>query len=186
MVIEAFRRIALLKSLVILSVLLLAACQVTRSASVEGKVVDTIPNLPEASKYEEFVVSGQLLPIKSIVDVNDEIVDLAVQDKRKLLVLFSTWCPDSNRALKALNQSALLNDDSIQIIAIAREETAETVKAWRDKYDIRVPLAADPDRSIFSQFAAAGIPRFITVSSYNKVIKMNLAEGENPLTLIEW
>jgi len=174
------------KLTIILSALLLAACQVTGPASKEGKVVDVIANLPETPKYEEFVIPGQVLPIRSVTDVNGETVDLALQGKRKLVVLFATWCPDSNRALKALNQSALLNDNSIEIIAIAREETAETVKAWRDKNDIRVPLAVDPDRSIFSQFAAAGIPRFITVSGDNKVIKMNLAEGENPLTLIEW
>ena len=171
---------------VILSALLLAACQATGPASVEGQVVDTTSNLSGIPQYEEFVVSGQMLPIRSVIDVNGATVDLAAPGKRKLVVLFATWCPDSNRALKALNQSTLLNDNSIEIIAIAREETAETVKAWRDGNDIRVPLASDPDRSIFSQFAVAGIPRFITVSGDNKVIKMNLAEGENPLTLIEW
>ena len=82
--------------------------------------------------------------------------------------------------------SELLNDDSVEIIAIAREETADTVIAWRDKYGIKTPLATDPDRSIFKQFAAAGIPRFIMVSADNNVIKMNLAEDEDPLSLIEW
>ena len=74
----------------------------------------------------------------------------------------------------------------VEIIAIAREESAETVIAWRDENGIKVPLATDPDRSIYNMFAAVGIPRFITVSTDNKVIKMTLAEGENQLSLIDW
>jgi len=140
----------------------------------------------EKPKYEEFVTAGQTLPIQSVVDVNGETIDLTETDKRKLVILFATHCKDSNRALKALNHSELLNDDSIQIVAIAREEIAETVIAWRDRFDINTPLATDPDRSIFNLFAAAGIPRFITVSADNKLIKMNLAEEENQLSLIEW
>ncbi len=137
-------------------------------------------------KYEEFVQAGDLLPISSIQDIEGRLVDLNAKGKRKLVILFATWCSDSNRALKALNKSALLNDDSIEIIAIAREEKAEVVTAWRDKFDIKVPLAVDSDRSIYKQFAVGGIPRLITVSQDNKIIKMNLAEGENQLDLIEW
>jgi peroxiredoxin len=160
---------------IVLATSLMSACQTSGTATTHEK-----------PKYEEFVAAGQLLPIGSVVDVNGKTVDLSTTDKRKLVILFATWCSDSNRALKALNQSELLNDDSIEIIAIAREETAETVIAWRDKHNIRTPLAADPDRSIYKMFAAAGVPRFITVSTDNKVIKMNLAEGENQLSLIEW
>ncbi len=155
---------------------LMTACQTT----------DTAAASPETPRYEEFITLGQVLPIESVVDVNGETIDLTTPDKRKLVILFATWCKDSNHALKALNQSELLNDDSIEIIAIAREESAETVIAWRDENGIKTPLAADPDRSIFKQFAAAGVPRFITVSADNRVIKMNLAEVEDPLSLIEW
>ncbi|MGB5290579.1 MAG: TlpA disulfide reductase family protein [Lysobacterales bacterium] len=126
------------------------------------------------------------MPLASVIDVNGKTIDLTATDKRKLVILFATSCSDSNRAMKALNQSELLNDDSVEIIAIAREEAAETVIAWRDQHGIKIPLAADPDRSIYKMFAAAGIPRFITVSTDNKVIKMNLAEEENQLRLIEW
>lgn len=172
--------------LIVLATTLMSACQTNKVISSDKEVVDTTSSLLEKPKYEEFVTADQALPIQSIVDVNGETVDLTTADKRKLVILFATHCSDSNRALKALNQSELLNDDSIEIIAIAREETDETVIAWRDRYGIKTPLATDPDRSIFKQFAAAGIPRFITVSTDNKVIKMNLAEGENQLRLIEW
>lgn len=171
--------------LMVLATSLMSACQTNKVIPSDKELVATNTSL-EKPKYEEFVTAGQALPIQSVVDVNGETVDLTTTDKRKLVILFATWCSDSNRALKALNQSELLNDNSIEIIAIAREETAETVIAWRDKYGIRTPLATDPDRSIYKKFAAAGVPRFITVSTDNKVIKMNLAEGANQLSLIEW
>lgn len=171
---------------ILLVTALISACQTNGVISSNEEAVNTTTTSPEKPKYEEFVTVGQAMPIESVVDVNGQTIDLTVTDKRKLVILFATTCSDSNRALKTLNQSELLNEDSVEIIAIAREETAETVIAWRDEYGIKIPLAADPDRSIYKMFAAAGIPRFITVSADNKVIKMNLAEGENQLSLIEW
>ncbi|WP_196139351.1 TlpA disulfide reductase family protein [Aliikangiella sp. G2MR2-5] len=158
--------------------LLLNACVTSQSGKISLE--------SQKPKYEEFVKSGEALPIESVITIDGEKVDLANPEKKKLVVLFATWCSDSNRALKALNQSAILNDDSIELVAIAREEKEEVVKAWRDKNGIKVPLAADPDRSIYKKFAAAGIPRLITVAKDGKIIKMNLAEGENQLKLIQW
>lgn len=137
-------------------------------------------------KYQEFIYSGDNLPIDSIIDVNGNTIDLKSHNKRKLVILFATWCSDSNRALKALNNSPLLNDPTIEIVAIAREESNENVIKWRDANNINVPLATDIDRSIYQQFAIGGIPRLITVNKNNKVIKMNLAEGEEQLKLIQW
>jgi peroxiredoxin len=171
---------------ILLATSLMSACQTNGVKSPGTEVADTTATSQEKPQYEEFIAAGELLPIETVVDVNGKTVDLSATDKRKLVILFATWCSDSNRALKALNQSELLNDDSVEIIAIAREETTETVIAWRDKHGIKTPLATDPDRRIYKMFAAAGVPRFITVSTDNKVIKMNLAEGENQLSLIEW
>lgn len=172
-------------SLVLLASLVMAGCQSTSSQqNTEANLASTTDST--ATKYPEFIRSGHSLPLASIVDIDGNRIDFANNHKRKLVILFATWCSDSNRALKALNQSPLLNDESIEIIAIAREEDAATVKAWRDKHNIKVPLASDKDRSIYKQFAAAGIPRLITVSEHNDVIKMNLAEGDNQLRLIQW
>jgi len=126
------------------------------------------------------------LPIKPITRLDGVDIDLQRLGKKKLVILFATWCSDSNRLLKALNSSSLLEDDSIEIIAIAREEDADTVRAWRDARNIKVPLAVDVDRSIYRQFATGGIPRIITVAENNKIIVMNLAESSEPLTQIIW
>lgn len=138
------------------------------------------------NKYQEYIIAGDILPIASITTIDGIDINLHRTDKKKLVVLFATWCSDSNRLLTALNNSPLLKDDSIQVIAIAREEDNEIVTAWRDKRQIDVVIAVDKDRSIYNRFADGGIPRIITVDEDNKVIKMNLAEGQEPLNKVIW
>ena len=140
----------------------------------------------EPEKFPVYITSGDILPINSITTIDGKEVNLHRTDKKKLVVLFASWCTDSNRLLTALNNSPLLADNSIEIIAIAREEDAATVKAWRDKRGIKVAPAVDEDRSIYKKFAAGGIPRLISVDEDNKVIKMTLAEGQEQLSKVIW
>ncbi len=139
-----------------------------------------------ASKYPEFVHSGDILPIHEITTLEGKTINLQQVGKKKLVILFATWCSDSNRLLSAMNSSPLLNDDTVEVIAIARQEDKETVKAWQQARNSKVPLAVDVDRAIYKKFASGGIPRIITVAENNKIIKMNLAEGSDPLKQIVW
>jgi len=143
-------------------------------------------NQPKSVVFDEFISTGDVLPIENITTIDGEIINLQQLGKRKLVVLFASWCSDSNRLLTALNNSPLLNDKTIEVIAIAREEDVETVSNWRDKRGIKVALAVDADRSIYKRFASGGIPRLITVGENNKIIKMNLAEGEQQLAKVIW
>ncbi|MEW6992683.1 TlpA family protein disulfide reductase [Colwelliaceae bacterium MEBiC 14330] len=138
------------------------------------------------NSYPEYITSGDILPIASITTIDGVDIDLHRTDKKKLVVLFATWCSDSNRLLTALNNSALLTDKSLQVIAIAREDDEKVVKAWRNKHNIKVAIALDEDRSIYKRFAGGGIPRIITVNEDNQIIKMNLAEGQAPLSKVIW
>ncbi|KGJ89873.1 TlpA family protein disulfide reductase [Colwellia psychrerythraea] len=140
----------------------------------------------EPAQYPEYITRGDILPINTITTIDGVEMNLHRSDKKKLVVLFATWCSDSNRLITALNNSPLLKDENIDIIAIAREEDTATVKAWRDKRGIKVALAVDEDRSIYKKFAAGGIPRIISVDEDNVVIKMNLAEGQEQLSNIIW
>jgi peroxiredoxin len=164
------------KAIIFMSLWLsLFACQSPNAA------VDEVAN-----KYQEYITAGDILPITSITTIDGIDINLHRTDKKKLVVLFATWCSDSNRLLTALNNSPLLRDDSMQVIAIAREEDNEIVTAWRDKREIDVVIAVDKDRSIYNRFADGGIPRIITVDEDNKVIKMNLAEGQVQLSKVIW
>jgi len=159
----------------------------TASLAVTLSACQAMPlNQPQAVVFDEYISAGDILPLANITTIDGEVINLQQLGERKLVVLFATWCSDSNRLLKALNSSPLLDDNTIEIIAIAREEDIETVTNWRDKRGIKVALAVDVDRSIYKRFASGGIPRLITVGKNNKIIKMNLAEGEEQLSKIVW
>jgi hypothetical protein len=44
-------------------------------------------------------------------------------------------------------------------VSVGREHSKNEVKEFRDKGNYLVPFAADPDRSIYSQFAQKKVPR---------------------------
>ena len=132
------------------------------------------------------VKPGQLLPLTRLNDIGGKEVALNTPGRRKLVILFATWCPDSQRAMKALHQSALVQDKSLDIVAIAREQEISEVASWGAENEIKTTLVADTDRSIYRQFAHAGIPRFIMVNEQNRIVGTVLAEGENQLEHIRW
>ena len=151
---------------------LLSACQLNGDSS--------------KTQYQAIVNKGDSFPLTEIQTIDGDTINLQNQNKRKLVVLFATWCSDSNRLLRALNTSSFAVDDAIEIVAIAREEDAEVVARWRDNNDINFPLAVDPDREIYQQFASAGIPRLIMVTKDNRIARMELAEGYKQLDYILW
>ncbi|WP_041296056.1 TlpA family protein disulfide reductase [Kangiella koreensis] len=164
-----------------ISILFLAGCaSIQAPSSSDTQPVTTKP------KYETYVQVGQLMPLKTVTTIDGKSIDLTNPEKRKLVILFATWCSDSQRAMKALHESDILNQEDLQIVAIARENTVEEIKKFRQERNITIDLVADVDRSIYKQFASAGIPRFILVDKNNRIVNEVLAEGENQIELIQW
>lgn len=173
----------LLLSAVVAASFALTGCQLT--APAEPEVAKT--QAPAKKKNREFLKKvGETMPITQVQGVNGETIMLNNPDKKKLVVLFATWCPDSQRAMFALNKSEWMKHEDIDIVAIAREQQAQEVKSWGEENDINITLAIDPDRSIYSQFAKAGIPRFIHVDEDNKLVRLELAEDDKPMDKIGW
>lgn len=156
--------------------LIVAGCATTQAPSP----ADTKP------KYETYIQVGQVMPLQTVTTIDSKSIDLTNPEKRKLVILFATWCSDSQRAMKALHESDILNQEDLQIVAIARENTVEEIEKFRQERNITIDLVADVDRSIYKQFASAGIPRFIMVDKNNRIVNEVLAEGENQIDLIQW
>lgn len=142
--------------------------------------------VPQAAKYETYVTAGQSFPLTTVTSIDGKTIDLTSSKSQKLVILFATWCSDSQRAMNALRTSSLLVKPDLEIVAIARENTVEEVKQFKQDYQLNINFVADVDRSIYKQFASAGIPRFIMVDDKNIVANAVLAEGDNQLNLIRW
>lgn len=162
-------------------ILTLAGCATTQApSSADSNPVAAKP------KYETYIKVGQVMPLQTVTTIDGKNIDLTNPEKRKLVILFATWCSDSQRAMKALHESNILNQEYLQIVAIARENTVEEIEKFRQERNITIDLVADVDRSIYKQFASAGIPRFIMVDKNNRIVNQVLAEGENQIELIQW
>ena len=138
------------------------------------------------TEYQTYVQTGELSPVTLFTDTQGNQINLNSSQNAKLLVLFSTWCPDSQRAMNALKGSDLNLDPNLDIIGIGREENKEALDKFAAEYEINFPLIADKDRSIYAKFANAGIPRLILLDKDNQIVKTIIAEGENPLMEVQW
>jgi len=163
---------------------LAAIFMVTMALTISG----CASSVSETAKveYQTYVKAGQSVPVKQFTDSQGNLIDLTKSHNAKLLVLFATWCPDSQRAMKALQASDLNLDPNMDIIGIGREESKEALDKFAGEYQINFPLVADSDRSIYAKFANAGIPRLILLDGENHIVKAIIAEGEHPLAEVKW
>lgn len=141
---------------------------------------------PKKIEYLSYITAGADFPLAELTDIKGNKLDLSNPNKRKLVILFATWCSDSQRALTALSKSEILNHQDLEVVAIGRQETVESLEKFQEKRGFNYTMVADPKREIYGQFANAGIPRFITVGKDNKIIGHIIAEGENQLDKIVW
>lgn len=140
----------------------------------------------EKVEYKTYVEVGQTLPMTVFGDIQGQQIVLTDSSNNKLLVLFATWCHDSQRAMKAIMASHLATQTNIDIIGIGREESVESLKNFAAEYQLNFPLVADTDRSIYAQFANAGVPRLILIDGNNTIVKTIIAENEQPLAQVQW
>lgn len=138
---------------------------------------------PASTSHENttnYLSTGDSFPVASVTNLKGEIVKLDTPYKKKLIILFATWCHDSNRLIKAFEKTNILSDSNIEVIAISKMESYAVVKAWQQKKNIKTPLALDKNGKIYHQFAATGLPRIVTVDENNKIISAKLADDPNP------
>lgn len=105
----------------------------------------------------------------------DEGLEFALDDKRGKVVLlnfFATWCVPCMHELPHLE--GLWNEhkgrDDFSLLVIGREETDDTVKAFKKNKGFSFPMAADPERAVYSLFAKESIPRTYIISREGRVV----------------
>ncbi len=129
---------------------------------------------------------GAALPFRTLTAIDGQTIALDQPNKRVLLILFATWCSDSQRTIRQIQASNLVQQSDIQIVAIGREETIQSLQQFANDYQLSFPLVADPDRRLYQQFAQSGVPRLVLVDQNRRIVKHLLAEVPDVLPLIEW
>jgi peroxiredoxin len=99
-----------------------------------------------------------------------------------LINFFATWCGPCQIELPHIERiwAAHKHDEHFRMLVIGREETAVSVREYRVKNGFSFPIAADPDRTVYSLFAKESIPRTLVVSPDGRIAysKTGFSEGD--------
>ena len=137
-------------------------------------------------KYQTYIAAGQYFPITKLNDINGNEVKLNDSKQKKLVLLFATWCHDSQRTIKDILASDLVKDKNLTIVGIGREETNESLAKFKNDYKVSFPLVSDPNQAIYKQFANIGVPRLLLLDENNKLVKALIGEDQHTIDRIIW
>ena len=105
----------------------------------------------------------QMAPAFSIETLDGKMVNSAdLEGKVILLNFFATWCPPCNAELPELEKKVWKQwkgNPNFILLSVGREHTREELNAFRKEHGYTFPMAADTERSVYSKFARAYIPR---------------------------
>jgi peroxiredoxin len=121
----------------------------------------------------DIIFVGDKAPVFSATTLNGETFDVA-QLKGKVIYLnfFATWCGPCMKELPHVEDKIWksIKDTDFVMLVIGREHNREELQKFREQKGFTFPMAADPEREIYSQFARQNIPRNLVIDKTGKVI----------------
>lgn len=139
------------------------------------------------ARVEEYVKVGDHVPSFTVETVESDGTTSTFSTNsltgETVIVLFHTACGDCQRELPRLNSYYLRHCDEpgFQMVAISREEDAESVSAFWHERGLSIPYSAQPDRRIYSLFASAVIPRVYFCTTEGIVTKVFIEKIDQEL-----
>ncbi len=159
-----------------------------------------IPSMREAAEQENAVRRQERYAASSHVAIGDsapafELADIdgknfsidALRGKVVLLNFFATWCGPCLMELPRMQKlwEQYGENEKFSMLVIGREESQQAVSEFRIKNHYSFPMAADPNREVFSLFAEEYIPRIFLISADGKIAYATLGFDEGELTRLE-
>ena len=99
-----------------------------------------------------------------------------------VIVFFQTSCTDCQRELPELNDYYLRHrqEPGFRMVAIAREESEESIAAYWQQHNLSIPFSPQTDRQIYNLFATKFIPRAYLCSNQGIVLWMGVENFDLP------
>lgn len=161
------------------SVALLASCFLLILLATGCKVVDDDDEMEEVKEY---VRVGDRLPPFTVQTVMGDgtpgTFSTARLTGQTVIVFFHTACSDCQRELPRLNDyyQRHCDEQGFQMVAISREEEAESIAAFWQEQGLTLPYSPQPDRSIYSLFASSVIPRVYVCTAQGVVTQVYIEQ----------
>jgi peroxiredoxin len=119
--------------------------------------------------------SGAVAPGFNAAELEGRSFSLAEQHGRVVFVNFwATWCApcrDEAPALERLYRE--FSERGFEILAISIDETAsrDTVRSFREEFDLTFPILIDPARSIYGAYQATGVPETFLIDPQGRIVE---------------
>lgn len=121
--------------------------------------------ITDKEEPEWYLQPGDKLPEFQVTTLDGKTISSADSYKTTLIIIFfNTTCIDCQRELPILQQQYEANlmlpeEDQSQYICISRQEAAPEIETFWQEHNLTLPVASQPDRTLYSKFASIGIPR---------------------------
>jgi peroxiredoxin len=149
------------------------------SADAPAPVPD--PLSPEATRTEV----GKPAPAFKVMTLKGESVDTAsLKGKVTVVNFWATWCAPCKMELPRLEKEVwqAFRSSRFALVAIARQQTEADIRGDALAQKLTMPLAADPDASIYHRFADGGIPRTYVLGGDGKILYQSV--GYDPAEFV--
>lgn len=128
------------------------------------------------------VVAGDRLPVFSVImSDGSECGTSTLKGKWGVIEFFNTGCEDCRENFPVLQEiyDYYLDNENVEVIAIAREEGKDEIESYWKDHGLTVPWSPQPDRSVYNLFATVGIPRMY-ISNPEGMIKAAYGPEDPP------
>jgi thiol-disulfide isomerase/thioredoxin len=175
------RRLLLYLSLAMLAIIAIVAVAVASRTPKTASDAPVLAPLKVGEKAPEFAVSTTAGPF-----------DLAqASGKPTLLEVFATWCPHCQRETAVMNALYDKFGKTVNIVAVSGSqyggdesspESQADVVAFGTKFDVRYPIAFDPNLDVANKYLQGGFPTIVLIGVDGNV--KAIGSGEVPLANI--
>ncbi len=143
------------------------------AVGLASRVPKAASNAPMQSKLKV----GDTAPTFA-VQTNGGPFDLAQVTTPVLLEAFATWCPHCQRETQVLNGVATSYAGKLAVVAVSASpygmdgtspETQTDVNQFGTMYQVRYPLAFDPELKVGSLYLQGGYPTLVLIDAKKKI-----------------
>jgi peroxiredoxin len=123
------------------------------------------------------IFEGDVAPSFSVTTLEGKEIDIdKLKGKVILINYFATWCGPCMAEMPYIESEIhkKIDSDDFVLICIGREHTAEELVKFKEAKGFDLPIAPDPERKIYSQYAKMMIPRNFVIGRDGKVIYQHI------------